>query len=634
MLDARRYLKEIWNEHFFVRSIPFLGALMIGVTPLFPYVVFGPIASFFAVVLVSVGIILVAVSFVLFPERFFRKIHIRLLLLFLAGFTLVVLLNLRSGISLTQIIGFGVPTNTFLGLLSIGLMFWVGYVSTHSQEESFKHIAHYGVLGLIVFGVVRVVLSFFEVSTVVGFITSPLSDFIVFGVGLFLAVALALDEHSSHKKRITGLIGSILFGAYIFFSGSVLLLGAVAFGLGFLLLRSTLSEVFQKQKKVILALSLLALILVGGAFFSHQLQDLGSSLFKSTSIEIRPSPEANILLLANLYEAKPPTVLMGNGVGSFTYAWGSHAPISIQKSDFWNQDFQLGFSTASTLLVEIGFPLLLLIIVGWASVARLLFYPLSQKYSLYIVAMSASVLFVGLWFLFYTPALWLLMFTALCLGALYSVSGINTEENEITPMPLIGISALGIGFIGMVLILTSLFQGYALVSYGRAVAFLQEDPPKPAFARGEYKKSFDISGLPEVGRAQARIVSELSREALARREENQTNSEELKVLSDEMVGVSERVRAGEQRSYQSKLMFGEALLLASIIQEDPSLAEQSLQAFGTASGLAPNRVNTRFALARAYASLGQLGKAQEFALLTLTLRPEYEPAQILLKSLK
>lgn len=172
---------------------------------------------------------------------------------------------------------------------------------------------------------------------------------LVAGIFTMLLVLVLACEPMSLPKRIgVGCLAliSILFLALVQFPAIwALLLGfSVILGLWLFIMR---------KKGAWLAVALAAvciLFLLWGATVAGGL----AKVFPVSSFEVRPALGTTLDIVRASHGSSVKEFLTGTGPGTFGNSWFLYKPSTINQTEFWNLDFNVGYSTLTTALGTVG----------------------------------------------------------------------------------------------------------------------------------------------------------------------------------------------------------------------------------------------------------------------------------------
>lgn len=191
---------------------------------------------------------------------------------------------------------------------------------------------------------------------------------IVLGAAMLLAVNGFMfgQVTGKLKKIISGalIVGSILFAGAIGFKTFIILVGL--FSLVHFIYTISLSKMPKHSQtdengmpvngmnltsgSSLISLGMLALsviLILGGNTFSSFL----SNTLRVSNVDIRPNLSTTVDLVGSAWKTNP---VLGIGPNKFSNIWNADKPLSVNVTDFWNTDFNNGFSYLFTMMAEVG----------------------------------------------------------------------------------------------------------------------------------------------------------------------------------------------------------------------------------------------------------------------------------------
>ncbi len=273
--------------------------------------------------------------------------------------------------------GFSVESDTVLFVTLLFLAFVVSFAL-------FRTLRTVRMLLTVVFWALIVAAIFQFVSIVFGSSAIPLATFADRSVNLIgkwndlgiiagLLVMLLLV-----RAELTALSNAWRIVVGIVLAGLAVLLGIINFSLvwglvlGFsivlsivylLLQRSTAADAAPAHWIKRLPWFSIAAVLVSVSFlfFGASLNTHLTNIFPVSSLEVRPSYSSTLGIIDAARTGSPKRMLVGTGPNTFGEEWLLHKPAEVNQSDFWNLDFNVGFSTFVTALGTVG----LLGVIAW-----------------------------------------------------------------------------------------------------------------------------------------------------------------------------------------------------------------------------------------------------------------------------
>lgn len=172
---------------------------------------------------------------------------------------------------------------------------------------------------------------------------------------------------------------------------------------------------------IAVALVSAAFLLWGSVFQSGLVR-----LFPVSSLEVRPSLTTTFDVLRTAHGDSIERFLVGTGPGTFGDTWFMYKPASINQSQFWNLDFNVGFSTFATALSTVG----VIGLIGWLvpmllallALVRIARSEYESKEKAMGLSLAAGTIFLWLVALVYVPSQNILVLAFVLSGALVAFS--------------------------------------------------------------------------------------------------------------------------------------------------------------------------------------------------------------------
>lgn len=166
-----------------------------------------------------------------------------------------------------------------------------------------------------------------------------------------------------------------------------------------------------------------------------------TKVFPVTSFEVRPSFTTSLDIIRASHGSSVKEFVVGTGPNTFSNSWFSHKPAVINQSQFWNLDFNVGYSTFITALGTVGVlgalawcvPLLL-VLIGLIRVVR---NPGLFNWYEQTTAVSAAFvsIFLGVAMLFYPPSESIILLMYALAGASFAFAMKNDISAETAAAP-------------------------------------------------------------------------------------------------------------------------------------------------------------------------------------------------------
>ncbi len=236
-----------------------------------------------------------------------------------------------------------------------------------------------------------------------GLLTALLLVFLFAGVELKRASNIWRIGVALGGVLLIGLLGLVNFPL----AWSLLLCGCIVIGLmAFVRQRSEPGTDASIQSMIpwypVAGAAIAVIFLLYGSTINASL----TRIFPVSSLEVRPGLQSTLDVIQAARQGSLREVLLGEGPDTFGVSWLAHKPSEVNKTPFWNLDFNVGYSTLATAFGSVGFlgaiawlmPLLLLIAATVRAV-RLKVLSRDERF-------TASALVLASLFLFATVALY------------------------------------------------------------------------------------------------------------------------------------------------------------------------------------------------------------------------------------
>jgi tetratricopeptide (TPR) repeat protein len=386
--------------------------------------------------------------------------------------------TLRSPDRWLSITGFGVETDTVLFTLLLALVFLMSFAlfRTLRTARMLSQVVFWALIAAAVFQLI----SIFFGSALIPFQTFADRSVNLVGkwndlgllVGLlaiFLIVRVELAAASTLWRVAAGVGGAFL----------VVLLAFVNFPLAWVLVLSgcviiaVLSMLRRRAEGradtpaeasamvpwystagVILSI----LFLLFGANINASL----TSMFPVSSLEVRPGVQATLDVISKARAGSVADMLVGQGPNTFSSSWLAHKPAEVNRTPFWNLDFNVGYSTLLTAFGSVGLvgallwltPLILLVL-ALVRVVRLNVLSREERQTVSVLGLGSLFMLAAV--VLYVPSPNLILLTFALAGATFGFlwrQG-RAAEDELVPATMLGgLSVLAIA--GVLLIVTTL----------------------------------------------------------------------------------------------------------------------------------------------------------------------------------
>jgi tetratricopeptide (TPR) repeat protein len=335
-------------------------------------------------------------------------------------------------------------------------------------------------------------------------------------------------------------------------------------------------------------------------------------------------------------------VLVGTGPNTFGEEWDALRPSAVNQSDFWDLDFNVGFSTFITALGSVGlFGLvgwlvpLLLVLAGLVRVARLGVLRREDK----IVAVTLGIASLFLWcsIIFYVPSQNIILLAFMLAGAAFGFlwrQGQSAVEAAEEPR-LFKMLAAGAA---LVLVVVALWVGVAsgrrLIAeayVGHGTEALSGGSVGDALADAAHAQSFDNTGdalrlLVQADSAQLQVLAA-------------STSTPATALQQQFAStVQAAIAAGQKAQTLNPQDYRPTLALAQVYDYLSSLsvkgaAQTAAAAYQAAFTKDPTNPAIPLAIARLAAAQNDPTDTTKYLSQALTLKPNYTDAILLVVQL-
>jgi tetratricopeptide (TPR) repeat protein len=151
-------------------------------------------------------------------------------------------------------------------------------------------------------------------------------------------------------------------------------------------------------------------------------------VFPVSSLEVRPSVSTTLDIVRSSHGSSFKRFLVGTGPNTFADDWFLYKPVGINQSQFWNLDFNAGYSTFATVLGSIGLlgalALLLPLILVLLGLVRVIRSSASFSVHERLLALSMGLASVYLWAsaFMYVPSENMILLAFVLSGASFALS--------------------------------------------------------------------------------------------------------------------------------------------------------------------------------------------------------------------
>lgn len=361
-----------------------------------------------------------------------------------------------------------------------------------------------------------------------------------------------------------------------------------------------------------------------------------TSTFPVSSLEVRPGLQSTLDVAAAARGGSVGSVFLGTGPNTFGAAWLANKPAEVNRTPFWNLDFNVGYSTLATAFGSVG----LLGALAWLIPLFLLMAAIVRAVRLNVLSReeryTASLISLGSLFLFavavlYVPSQNILLLTFALSGAAFGFlwrQGRPAEDDAATPTMVQGI---GIIALAGALIVFTVLSSFTAVRRTVAQAYTGQGIVALSEGRVDDALAFSV-------RAQG-----IERTTDALRLQTDAGTQKLAQIAQATDLTPDQAREQFTAMVQSTIPAGQASILAAPLDYRPyfSLARvydllstlqvegayQSAQAaYGAAAQRNPTSPIIPLTVARLEASQGNAEGTQQNITRALELKPDYTDA--------
>ncbi len=359
-------------------------------------------------------------------------------------------------------------------------------------------------------------------------------------------------------------------------------------------------------------------------------------VFPVSSLEVRPGMQSTLDVINSARQGSLREILVGEGPNTFGISWLAHKPSEVNKTPFWNLDFNVGYSTLATAFGGSGVlgalawlvPLLLLV-AATVRVMRLNVLSRDERFTASTLVLASLFLFATV--AFYVPSqniiLLSFMLSGAAFGFLWRQGRVADDETKMPPI-LEGIQVLVlVGVLLVVTVYSSFITARRLVAQSYTGAGLY------ALAAGEIDTAI----------ANAESSQKIERTADALRLRTDAGARKLaaiaqntKLSADDArkqftAEVQKTVLSGQTailaapKDYRAYFLLGRVYDLLSSLKVDGAY-KSAQAAYAEAERLNPTNPAIPLTVARLEAANGNAKNTQSSITKALTLKPDYTDA--------
>ncbi len=548
--------------------------------------------------------------------------------------------------------GYGIETDTTVFVLLAAISYLLAFTL-------FKTLRTARMLTTVVFWALVAAAAFQFVSVAVGTPFDAFADRSVNLVGkwndlgllatLLILLSFARVELAAPTKinRIATAVGGVILVALLGLvnfplAWGLLLAGCIVIGILSLLLQRADMRAESASASVTAAsiipwysvagAAVAILFLLYGASFNASL----TQLFPVSSLEVRPGLASTLDVINKARAGSFSRTMLGTGPSTFGEQWLIHKPAEVNQTQFWNLDFNVGYSTLATAFGTVGFlgaiawlvPLLLLI-AALVRAARL--GVLSREERLTAALLSIGSLFLMTTVVLYVPSQNIILLAFVLSGAAFGfLWRQGRPAGDEAPMPSL-FQGVGIIAVAGVLVVFTLvgtfvtarrFVAQAYTGAGLYELSLGQIDAALAHAARSQKIEMTADSLRLQTDAGAQKLAQIAQDTTLKPEDART---QFTAQVQTVIPAGQAAIVASPMDYRGYYSLGRVYDLLASLKVDG--AYQSAQAaYGAAAQRNPTNPSIPLALARLEASQGNAQGTQDNITKALTLKSDYTDA--------
>ncbi len=377
-------------------------------------------------------------------------------------------------------------------------------------------------------------------------------------------------------------------------------------------------------------------------FFGSTVNTNLTTLFPVSSLEVRPSYATTLSMIDTARGNSFSRVLVGTGPNTFGEEWDLLRPSAVNQSEFWDLDFNVGFSTIITALGSVG----LLGVIAWLIPLFLILAALIRVTRLgvlnredRIVAVTLGIASLYLWcaILFYVPSQNIILLGFMLAGATFGFlwrqgqSSVEVGEES----RLWQVYTAGIAVVLVVLSLwVSVASGRRLVAeayVGKGTDVLSNGTADEAIADATRAQQFDTTGdaLRLLVQADTTKLQQIAAETST---PAATLQQEFATTVEAAIVAAQKAEALNPHDYRPTLALAEVYDYLSTLNVQGA-SQTALTTYQAAAAQDPTNPAIPLAEARLEAAAGDQAKTTSDLSEALTLKPNYTDAILLVVQL-
>ncbi len=636
----------LWSRYAFLAGIV-LALVLVIPAAWFPFQL-SKVAALAVCLLISSVLFVIAggARDLLRAHGFYAALGVALLPVF---YGLSAYLSRGSGVSLT---GYGIETDTVLFVTLAAVCYLLSFAL-------FRTLRTARLLTTTVFWALVAATGFQLVSVLFGSALIPLEAFadrsvnlvgkwndlglIAALLALFMVVRVELSATSNLWKILTAVGGVVLLAllALINFASAwaLLLAGSVCVGLLALLRQRAEQRATPEVEPSIPAMvpwyaSVGAVAAVLFLLYGSTISGGLMQVFPVSALEVRPGLQSTLDIVKASHQGSTRAALFGTGPNTFSSAWLTHKPSDVNRTPFWNLDFNIGYSTVATALASVGFvgallwlvPLFLLV-AALVRVARL--NVLSREERVTATQLGLGSLFLIATIVLYVPSQNIVLLAFALSGAAFGFlwrQGRSTDDEAPAR-----VSPLGVLLVAAVLLAVAITSGFVSArrlvaeSYvGAGLLALGEGKADDAIAASDRSLAIESTadGLRLSLDAHAQKLANIAQDNTLKPDEAKAA---FSTTLDKTLAVGQAAIAKTPNDYRPYFSLARTYMLLAGLKVDQA-PERTREAFAQATLRNPTSPLIPLALGRFEASMGNGEATQKAITQSLTLKPDYTDA--------
>lgn len=361
----------------------------------------------------------------------------------------------------------------------------------------------------------------------------------------------------------------------------------------------------------------------------------GASFGAKETAEYRTTTSSALHATFSAYGDSLKTVLIGNGLDSYTDTWALYRPTGLNATGAWDQDPVRARGLVFTLAVTAGSLLLILYALALASILVVAVRCKTVSERPFAVVLAGACALILLSCLVYTPHLGFFVIFGVMAGTLFAISDNNDTSRRISPSFRASICA----FVAVVTLCTGVVLGaisaqraLAIFTYTEALT-LQGAGAEISEVLGVVERSVRFAPtLPAIHLGHELHYGEAARflqKEIVTEDDRRRAQEHL----DQANRYVQRARALGSTGYRSLLKIANIEVSLGLMLSDREHIEAGIENYRAAQALAPTHPSAFFLEAQTLSLLDEVSAARTVLQTALHLKPDYLGGQELMDRL-